>query len=188
MRTLASVAMMLGLGSGPAWSTDYATNQPMLAELQAYVQTVATRAGERWRRYVDDRYGFAIDLPGSLFDPIERTDRGISLRAPRYGAMIEVYAAENPEGFSPREFVAAIEEADRVRQVTYRAGGKSWFVLSGFYSAREGGDAVIFYTKFMFSPDRSRLAAFEISFPARQKPRFAPIVEHIEDSFTGPRR
>ena len=139
---------------------------------------------DTWGTYVDDRYGFSVDLPIGLFNPVEKNARGISLRAPRYGAVIDVYASENPNGFDPEQFVTEIENADRVREVTYRAAGKSWFVLSGFYSKTEAGDAVIFYTKFMFSADRSRLTAFEISFPAREKPRFASVVERIEDSFT----
>lgn len=147
-----------------------------------YVQTIATDAG--WRLFEDERYGFAIELPFGIFDTIERTARGLSLRDPETGAIIEVYGSDSPTGYDPQQFVDAIVEADRVREVTYSAGGQSWFVLSGFYSGAEAGDDVIFYTKFVFSADRSRLAAFEISFPARDKPQFAQVVERIEDSFT----
>jgi hypothetical protein len=140
-----------------------------------------------WRVFVDERYGFTIELPFGMFEIVEKTARGLSLRAPQTEAAIEVYGSHSAAGFDPEQFVDAIVQADRVREVTYTAGGRSWFVLSGFYSGAEAGDAVIFYTKFMFSADGTRLAAFEISFPAREKPRFEEVVERIEDSFTSPR-
>ena len=69
---------------------------------------------------------------------------------------------------------------------TYKAGGESWFVLSGYYDGGERPDT-IFYTKVMFSPDHQTFSAFEITFPAQDKPRFEPLVEHFEDKFTRPR-
>ena len=81
------------------------------------------------------------------------------------------------------------KKSDRIEEVTYRAGGRSWFVLSGYYTDNDGFDEpMIFYAKLMFSPDRSQVAAFEISFPKSEKPRFAPLVEHIENSFTPPHK
>ena len=139
-----------------------------------------------WRRYVDEEYGFKIDLPFGLFELGEEADRGLFLRAVSGQGELKVYGADNLQGRSPREFAAVLEESDRIEEVTYRAGGRSWFVLSGYYADDGYDDPIIFYTKFMFSPDRSRVAAFEISFPESEKPRFAPIVEHIENSLRAP--
>jgi hypothetical protein len=141
-----------------------------------------------WQRYFDESYSFEVDLPLGLFEASEDSSRGLRFHEISGFGEIQVYGADNPRGLPPRAFVTALEDAERIAEVTYRAEGQSWFVLSGYYADDEGlGEPLIFYTKFMFSADRSRLAAFEISFPARQKPRFADMVERIEDSFSGPR-
>src|SRR5690606_5326981 len=82
-------------------------------------------------------------------------------------AMIEVYGGENADGLSAAGFADMLAGADRIAEVTYRAGGRSWFVLSGYYERLGFEDEeLIFYAKFMFSPSRERFAAFEISYPA----------------------
>ena len=78
-----------------------------------------------------------------------------------------------------------MEGADPQRRITYRAGGQSWFVLSG-YLDREG-EPMVFYAKFMLNPSRTALSAFEISYPASRKSTFDPMVEQMEDSLTSPR-
>ena len=85
-------------------------------------------------------------------------------------------------------FADMLSHADRVAEVTYRTGGRSWFVLSGYYQ-RLGfeEEELIFYAKFMFSPDLERFAAFEISYPADEKQRFDAVVERLEESFRRPR-
>jgi hypothetical protein len=140
-----------------------------------------------WRRYVDDSYGFEIDLPLGVFAFDEEPDRGLFLRELGGQGEMKVYGADNPNGRSPREFVTALEEADRIEEITYRAEGRNWFVLSGYYADEDSlGEPLIFYAKFMFSPDWSRVSAFEISYPQSEKRRFDPIVDHIENSLTPP--
>ena len=140
-----------------------------------------------WHHYVDDAYGFEIALPLSVFALDEETDRGLFLREVGGQGEMKVYGADNTSGRSPREFVTALEEADRIEEVTYRAEGRNWFVLSGYYADEDSlGEPLIFYAKFMFSADWSRVSAFEISYPQSEKRRFDPIVDHIENSLTPP--
>jgi hypothetical protein len=77
---------------------------------------------------------------------------------------------------------------EQVRKITYRTGGESWFVLSGFYEPSASGEPTIFYTKVLFSPTQGSFSAFEISFPESQKPRYEATVEYFEDNFTRPTR
>lgn len=56
-------------------------------------------------------------------------------------------------------------------------------MLSGHYT----GDGLIYYAKYVFSPDLSQVGGFEISYAASEKVRMDPIVEHLEASFRGPR-
>ena len=140
-----------------------------------------------WRYYADDAYGFDIDLPLGVFEIDESPARGLHLYEPSGFAEIEVYGADNPRGLPPRAFVEALEDADRIAEVTYRAEGRSWFVLSGYYADEEElGEPLIFYTKFMFSADLTRVSAFEISYPLSEKHRFDAVVTRIEKSLTPP--
>lgn len=141
-----------------------------------------------WEPYENPIYGYEISLPGAPFAVEERADgEGVTLIDNAGRGQIDVYGAQNAERLSPRAFEAVLREAERIREVTYAARGASWFVVSGYYH-REGDDSddLIFYAKFMFSPDRTRLAGFEASFPAADKPRWAPIIEAMEDSFRAP--
>ena len=141
-----------------------------------------------WETYRNPSYGYAIALPGAPFAVEERPDKqGVTLIDIAGRGQIDVYGAENAEDLSPREFEAVLGEAERIREITYARRGKSWFVLSGYYH-REGDDSddLIFYAKFMFSPDRSRFAGFEASYPEGDRARWDPIIEAMEDSFRAP--
>ncbi len=154
---------------------------------QVTVELHAEFEAVRWREYTDPEFGFRVALPSQGFDLENVPGRGIALVDAEGAGEILVYGAENPRGLSARAFVEALEGADRIREVTYRAEGRSWFVLSGFYQDQDDwDDEVIFYAKYMFSADRSALSAIEITFRASEKPRFAPLVEQIEDSLTAP--
>lgn len=141
-----------------------------------------------WRRYVNDDFGYRIDLPLGLFEITESKDAGLSLTEVDGLGQIEIYGAYNELGLSTADFADELSQADRIDEVTYRTGGRSWFVLSGYY-AREGQEVedLIFYAKFMFSADRSRVAAFEISYPLADKRRFDRIVARLERSLRAPR-
>lgn len=141
-----------------------------------------------WETYRNPAYGYEISLPGSPFAVEERPEgEGVTLIDIAGRGQIDVYGATNAENLSPREFEAVLAGAERIRDVTYSVRGESWFVLSGYYH-REGdeSDDLIFYAKFMFSPDRSRFAGFEASYPEGDRARWEPIIEVMEDSFRAP--
>ena len=59
--------------------------------------------------------------------------------------------------------------------MTYSPAGRDWLVLSGY----RGNN--IFYEKYFFR--NGVVSGFGMEFPRGAKPRYAPIVERIEDSF-----
>ena len=140
-----------------------------------------------WQIYEDPAYGYEVELPLGTFTGARREDNGVILTETDGRGQIDVYGAVNTHGLSPREFEAELSDADRIREITYARRGRSWFVISGYYR-REGDDSddLIFYAKFMFSPDRERLSAFEASYPVSDKRRFDAIIERMEDSLTSP--
>ena len=163
--------------------------RPLLAFILATILALAPVAANAWELYRNPTYGYAIALPGSPF-AVEEAEggKGVTLVDIAGRGQIDVYGAGNADGLSPREFEAALSGAERIRDITYSRRGNSWFVISGhYYRDGDSGDDLIFYAKFMFSPDRSRLAAFEASYPVADKARWAPIIEEMEDSFSAPK-
>ena len=140
-----------------------------------------------WTYYEDPDFGFEVELPLGLFRP-ERDEPGaLTLLEDGGDGQINIYAGRNDDGMSIADYEDALSRGEQVESVTYRTGGRTWFVLSGFFRPDERNEEpLIFYTKFMLSADGDRFSAFEISFPQSDKPRLAPIVERIEDSFTRP--
>ena len=143
-----------------------------------------------WAQYVDPTYGYRIELPVIGFRIVEPQSADPVLRLEEEGGLglIEVYGGPNTDGWTLAEFEQFLGQSERVAEVTYRAGGESWLVLSGYYR-REGfeNESLIFYTKVMFSADRQSFAAFEFSYPENERVRYDPMVERVEDSFSGPR-
>jgi hypothetical protein len=140
-----------------------------------------------WSRHVNDEPGFSIEVPLGMFEVIESTPSITRFRDPETDALLEVYGGTNRDGLSLPAFIDFLSEAERIAEITYRAGGQTWFVISGYYR-REGFEdgSLIFYAKFMFSADLERFSAFEISYPAIHKERMDPVVERLESSLQSP--
>lgn len=140
-----------------------------------------------WSSFIDEAYDFSVDLPLGLFEPMaEATSEGMTLANVSGEAQLSVYGGAAP-GLTIDQFAQRLSTGEQVRTITYRAKGQSWFVLSGDYAPdRDSAEPLIFYTKVLLSPDGNSFSAFEISYPRRDKPRYDPVVERIEDSLTRP--
>ena len=140
-----------------------------------------------WQPYTDPQYGFSAELPTGLFAPVD-SDGTPGIRLAEIGGEAQLSLYGGPaSGFTRDQLEERLEGGEQIATITYRAGGQSWFVLSGFYEPTAAGEQQIFYTKVLFSPDKTSFSAFEISFPADEKPRFEALVERLEDGFTRPR-
>jgi hypothetical protein len=142
-------------------------------------------AAEVWRSFGDPTLGYHIEVPAQ-FSPTTDPETGhLLLRSGN--TTIEVYGGVNAHGLSARQFASALRKAGGIADVTYQAGGRTWLVLSGHYQPMRGDpEAMIYYAKFSFSPDLSRLAGFEMSYPASEKLRLDAVVAHIQKTFKGP--
>ena len=136
-----------------------------------------------WQTYEDPQLGFTIELPSALFSPIEGGEPGQLLLGEQGGeAELLIYGVAGPQQTDFDRFIADVESASGVDVISYRAEGDSWLVLSGYLEMGQR----IFYAKFMFTPERDALSAFEITYPARDKERFDAIVARLEGSLTRP--
>jgi hypothetical protein len=157
---------------------------PVVAVVLAVQPALAQSGLTQWQRYSDPEFGFSAQLPGT-FAPIPSDTPGLMLREIGGEAQISLYGGP-ADGMTRDALETRLETGEQIRTITYRAGGDSWFVLSGFYEPTAMGEPVIFYTKVLFSADHATFSAFEISFPERDKPRLEDVVEYFEDNFTRP--
>jgi hypothetical protein len=154
---------------------------------QAMVGDEAFAMDLDWRSYRETDFNFEIELPLGLFEPADDDGKGLRLRESGGLGLLDVYGAVNSQSLAPDDFAAMLERDDQIGKVTYRASGRDWFVLSGFYSRDVAADEhMIFYSKFMFSADHERFSAFEISYPPSDKQRFDDIVARLEQTLTAP--
>ena len=149
----------------------------------AVVQTpawISQAAGaDNWRTYHNDRYGTTIEYP-DIFKaaPPPANDDGREFKSAD-GADFAVYASYNALDFDLakfQKFIATNLDAGSV--VTYRSHGDNWFVISG----TRGDD--VFYERHMLSHGRQMTESFHISYPARLKQTYDPIVTRMSKSFS----
>lgn len=128
--------------------------------------------------------GFVIEVPADYVEAADSKPDHLVLVDGTNTVLLEVYGGPNKSELSAAELADSLSRAERIADVTYRAEGRSWFVLSGHYrSLGSGARPLIYYAKLLISADGSRLAGFEISYPQDDKRRLDPVVSRIEDSF-----
>ncbi len=130
--------------------------------------------GDGWQGYVNERFGTRLVFP-TIFAPAEAPEAGDGRRFHSEDATLEVYAWENVDGESAASLKRRLIGTSGYDDVTYSPSGRTWLVISGYR-----GDN-IFYEKYFFRG--GEIHGFGMEFPTEEKPRYAPIVEEIEDSF-----
>jgi len=141
-------------------------------------------ADERWATYVNDRFGFSLAYPADVFvmQPPPENDDGRTLVA-FDGAKILVFAGYNIANDTPASKRASLQGVDYAL-TTYNATGKNWFVVSG-HRTISGVDS-IFYEKYIVSAASDTIHSLIVTYPARFKARYDPIVDRVAASFAGP--
>jgi len=140
--------------------------------------TGLTSAGAaNWTLYANPRFGTFAEYPTGRFaalPPPENGD-GQNFQA-RDGATLAIYGANNIENASPIAYEAFLRSGDAngYANVTYRANGTDWLVLSGIRGSN------IFYEKYLFKGDL--IHAMVITYPQSLKTYYEAIVTHIARS------
>lgn len=153
---------------------------PLRVLLLALGATAAQAAAEDWHTYNNERYGFSLEYPRSVF-AVERTAQagdGQLFVAKNGEARLLVGSLSNEGRFTPASYQAYIARNSYGNyRISYRRRGGSWFALSGKANGR------MFYEKAMFSCGGQRISSFALIYPSDQRHVFDPIVERIENSF-----
>lgn len=140
-----------------------------------------------WSRYSNSALQFSISVPAGDFRVVDEDAHRLTLQEIGGEAQIDVFGGE----VGDRSFTAfsrKVESADPDRQISYRASGSSWFVFSGYLPPSSGGQARIFYAKFMLDGVGRTFSAFEISYPLNRKRSFDATVARLERSLSAPER
>jgi hypothetical protein len=129
-----------------------------------------------WRTYQNDRYGTTIDYPDFFkAEPPPDNDDGRRFKSAD-GAEFAVFASYDALDSDLAGYQKDIlKNLDSGATVTYQAHGDNWFVVSG-----TTGDG-IFYKRYRLSHGLAE--GFVMSYPARLKQTYAPIVARMAKSF-----
>jgi hypothetical protein len=145
----------------------------------AAVLVFPAAAQRAWITYRNERFGTTIEYPSDRFNPAEPPANGDGLRfIAADGAAFTVSAINNVL----HQRLTAIETAvvkNRARgdRITHREHGPHWFALSG-----TRGNS-IFYSRHLLSHRREIINDFEISYPAKLRGAYDPVVTRMAKSF-----
>jgi hypothetical protein len=144
------------------------------------IALVREAAAETWRLYQNARYGTAAEYPADLFRPGRPPDNGDGQSfTAKDGAQLAIFAGFNIDNHTPANYEQFLRSGSSDYQnVTYRATGGNWLILSGYR-----GDS-IFYEKYIFAlgKDVDVIHGLVVTYGSAGKARYDPIVARIARS------
>jgi hypothetical protein len=132
-----------------------------------------------WTSYRSPRFGYTLVFPAGIVEPRSESRDGRSMEFASDDGLVrlKVLADPNHGHVLLGDYREAILRELPEYNLQYGPMGRSWFVLSGVR-----GDS-IYYQKVHFACGGRVINAFSLTYPARLKRRFDPIVTTIEKSF-----
>jgi len=135
----------------------------------------AEAASRDWLREVMPRFGAAAEIPAQGFDALPEPENGDgrTWESRTDGGTIALYGGFIVVAPDFESFRAWREEAERDNGtgITYRAGGKTWFVISGRNGTR------IVYERVEIACGGEAFVAIRFDYPAASAKRWDPIVK-----------
>jgi hypothetical protein len=152
----------------------------LMAVLTLLAAPAPEAAAETWKLYVNARYGTVAEYPADRFHPGRPPDNGDGQRfTAADGAELRIFASWNVDEDTPAKFETFLRSGDSdYSNVTYRAAGDDWLVLSG-----NRGDS-IFYERYIFAKrkDGDVIHALTVTYPRDAKGVYDPIVARMARS------
>jgi len=137
-------------------------------------------AAETWKLYANARFGTVAEYPADRFHPGRPPDNSDGQAfAAADGAELRIFAHWNVDNYTPAEQETFLRSAGSdYADVTYRATGKDWLVLSG-----NRGDS-IFYEKYVLAKSKNDgvIHALTVTYPRDAKAVYDPIVARMARS------
>jgi hypothetical protein len=149
------------------------------AFLVGLLLVVSAREGtaETWKLDLNARYGTAAEYPAERFRPERPPENGDGQSfTARDGAKLAIFASLNVDDDTPATYEAFLRSASSdYSEVTLRASGSNWLVLSGYRGAS------IFYERYIFvkRKDVDTIHGFVITYGRDAKAVYDPIAARI---------
>lgn len=134
-----------------------------------------------WTKIENDRHGFSIAYPGSVFQPKELPTAGEGrLLVSRDGnARLLIGAFGNAERLSLRAYREYLLQQNYAgASIDYAPVRNSWFVLSG------ERDGVMFYERVSFTCGGRLITSWAMFYPVTERRFYNRVVEEVAPTFT----
>jgi hypothetical protein len=130
----------------------------------------AIAAAQDWSTYSNPRFGTSAEYPANEFRPLPPPENGDGQSfAAADGATLSIFGAHNIDNDTPSSYEQMIRGGRNrdYANVTYRAAGADWLVLSGYR------DDSVFYEKYIFAD--GLIHGLTIVYPRSAKAHYDPI-------------
>lgn len=143
-----------------------------------------------WQTYVNDRFGYSVDIPAGYLRPLPPPENGdgLGFESVDGAVTLSVFGSNNGLEWTFDEYYEAALARDDLGRVTYQRKAERWYVLSG-YRTVSGGSApgeVIFYERVAIDSRGRAISGLLMQFPPSLKEFMDPIVTRISRSLTPP--
>lgn len=148
-----------------------AEDRPAVVPPQAAPQAPAAPAVAGYETFSDSRGGYTLAIPASLSERA-RTANGYRFSSPDGRAELLTESVAAPMSI-PNAYRQATSASGR--DVTYKASGSSWYVVSGYEGDR------MFYEKTVWSDGKFK--SFRMTVPREQRDTYYTPIERVSHSF-----
>lgn len=146
--------------------------------VQALLIPATPAQAESWLAYVNPRFGSVIEYP-ERFRALRPPDNGDGQAFEAAdGARLSISGSHNINDDTPASYEKFLRESggNAYAEVTYRASGTDWLVLSG----RRNGE--IYYERVLFDQAGETIHHLSIVYPAVLRNAYDPIVLRLSRS------
>ena len=143
-----------------------------------------------WRPYVNERFGYSVDIPAGFLNPLPPPENGdgLAFESADGQVSVSVFGSNNALAWSFDEYFQAALLREDLGRVTYQRKAEGWYVLSGYRPAPTANwtGEVIFYERVAIDSRGSAISGLLILFPPALKDFMDPIVTRLSRSLTPP--
>ena len=143
-----------------------------------------------WESYVNSRFGFSVDVPGALLQPLPPSPNGdgVAFENTDRGIHVAVFGAMNALELTFDQYYQSALADPELGRVIYERKTDGWFVLSGFRTVDRpaGPQEMIFYNRIAIDEPGTAISGLTLLFPPALKETMDPIVTRMSQSLTSP--
>ena len=126
--------------------------------------------------YVNERFGFAIDIPRSIDQATETSTKdGCTFYSSKENISVVIYGAENRMNMNLQELFNIDMVSNNSPTLSYKQFGNDWYGI-----AWENGK-MTYYKKVI--SHGAYYNSFGFTYPTAQKAKYQPIIQHMNSTF-----